>query len=52
MYTQKRNRLTDKDDELVVTKRERQSGMDILRVWDEEVQTTACKIGKQQEFTE
>ena len=34
MYIQKRNRLTDTENKLVVTKGEREGGRDKLKVWD------------------
>ena len=35
----------------MVTKRERKSRRDKLGVWDQQIQTTICKINKQQGFT-
>ena len=34
MYTQNRNRFTDKEDKLVATKGEKEEGRDKLGVWD------------------
>ena len=47
-FIYKRNRLTDIENNLMVTKRERGWGRDKLGVWDYQIQTTTYKIGKQQ----
>ena len=44
MYMQNRNRLTDIENKLLVTKGEREGGRGKLGVWDYHVHTTIYKI--------
>ena len=50
-YMQNRNKLTDIEGKFMVTKGERGERRDKLGVWDEQIQTTMYKIGKQQGIT-
>ena len=50
-YMQNRNKLTDIEGKFMVTKGERGERRDKLGVWDEQIQTTKYKIGKQQGIT-
>ena len=54
MYTAKEKvyRLTDIENKLVVTSREREVGRGRKGVWDEEIQTTMFKTDKQQRYLE
>ena len=51
MYIQNRNRVTDIENKLVVTKGEKEVGRDKLCIRDKQIQTTIYKIDKQQGFT-
>ena len=44
MFMQNRNRLTDIENKLVVTKGEREGRRDKLGVWDKHIHTTTYKI--------
>ena len=47
---QNRNRLTDIENKLVVTKGEREGGRGKIGVWDKEIQITVYKIDKQKGY--
>ena len=51
MYLQYRNRLTDIENECMVTKGERGWGRDKLGFWNEQIHTTIYNIDKQQGLT-
>ena len=46
-YLQNRNRLTDTENKLIVTKEKRGAGRDKLGVWDWQIQTVIHKVDKQ-----
>ena len=50
MYIQNRNRVTDIENKLVVTKGEKEVGRDKLHIRDKQIQTTIYKIDKQQGY--
>ena len=49
-YLQNRNRLTDKENKLLVTKGERWAEKYKFGIWDEHKHSTVYKIDKQQDY--
>ena len=50
MYMQNRSRLIDIENQILVTKEEREEGRCKLGVWKQDIQTTMYRINKQQGY--